>query len=59
MSRFSAGVRDRLERRAAGALYDEQDRIDRQRDELIQGMENQLDMNHRIEHVFTIRWSVH
>jgi hypothetical protein len=39
-------------------LYDEQDRIDRQRDTLIQGMENQLDMEHRTEHVFTLRWSV-
>jgi hypothetical protein len=39
-------------------LYDEQDRIDRQTDTLIQGIENQLDMNHRVEPVFTFRWRV-
>jgi len=48
--------RKRMQKRRT--LYDEQDRIDRQRDELIQGMENQLDMNHGVEDVFTIRWRV-
>jgi len=48
--------RKRMQKRRT--LYDEQDRIDRQRDEVIQGMENQLDMEYRIEPVFTIRWSI-
>jgi len=40
------------------SLYDAQDQIDAQRDELIQGMEKQLKTEHRIEPVFTVRWSV-
>jgi len=40
------------------ALYDAQDQIDAQRDELIQGMEKQLKTEHSIEPVFTVRWQV-
>ncbi len=53
-------VRD-LERRRAQkrrSLYNEQDRIDAQRDELIQGMESQLKMEHTIALVFAVRWHV-
>jgi len=39
-------------------LYDAQDQIDAQRDELIQDMEKQLKTEHRVEPVFTIRWTV-
>ena len=39
-------------------LYDAQDQIDAQRDELIQGMEKQLKTEHQVEPVFTIRWSI-
>ena len=39
-------------------LYDGQDQIDAQRDELIQDMEKQLNTEHRVESVFTIRWTV-
>jgi len=48
--------RKRMQKRRT--LYDEQDRIDHRRDELIQGMESQLTMEQAIEHVFTIRWSI-
>jgi len=40
------------------ALYDAQDQIDAQRDELIQNMEKQLKTEHAIEPVFLIRWSI-
>jgi len=40
------------------ALYDAQDQIDAQRDELIQSMEKQLKTEYRVESVFTIRWSI-
>jgi len=40
------------------SLYDAQDQIDAQRDELIQGMEKQLTTEHSIEAVFLIRWSI-
>jgi len=40
------------------ALYDAQDQIDAQRDELIQGMEKQLKTENRVEPVFTVRWIV-
>jgi len=55
---LSAELRNRLEWGATEVLYEAQDRIDAQRDELIQGMEKQLEMEHRVESVFTVRWSV-
>ena len=45
-------------RRRQREPYDAQDQIDEQRDELTQGMEKQLKTEHRVEPVFTIRWSV-
>jgi len=39
-------------------LYDAQDQVDAQRDELIQGMEKQLKTEHSIKPVFTVRWQV-
>lgn len=48
--------RKRIQKRRA--LYDEQDRIDQQRDQLIQGMESQLRMESMVEPVFAVRWSI-
>ncbi len=37
-------------------LYDEQDRIEAQRDELIGKIERQLVMTHEVVELFVIRW---
>ena len=39
-------------------LFDAQDNIDAQRDELIAKIEKQLKHRHSIEQVFTVRWSL-
>lgn len=39
-------------------LYEEQDRIDEKRAELIAGIERQLATKHRYEPLFTVRWSL-
>ena len=39
-------------------LFDQQDRIDAQRDELIEKIERQLKQKHNTEKVFSIRWRV-
>jgi adenine-specific DNA-methyltransferase len=39
-------------------LYDEQDRIDEQRDELIRKIERQLRQRYKLEQLFSVRWEV-
>jgi len=39
-------------------LYNEQDRIDEQRDELIRKIEAQLEQRQEVEQVFIVRWRV-
>ena len=39
-------------------LFDAQDAIDRQRDELLGGIERQLRKVNRAEHIFMVRWTL-
>jgi hypothetical protein len=39
-------------------LYDAQDSIDARRDELIEGIERQLEQSYKLDTLFTVRWSV-
>ena len=39
-------------------LYEAQDGIDRQRDELIEKIERQLEQTHETTHLYTVRWTI-
>jgi len=39
-------------------LFDQQDRVDAQRDELIEKIERQLKQKHETEKLFTIKWKL-
>jgi len=47
---------EQIRNRNRKELYEQQDRIDGQRDELIAGVEQQLKQRHSCERVFQVRW---